>query len=380
MQLHGKKVAVSRLTLKIDAGELFCLLGPNGAGKSTTINCLTGVLPPSGGEAYVLGERLRSVRGLESIRQRMGVCPQFDALWKELTGREHIEIFGLMKGMTQQEAGAEATKLLQMARLSEATNLPSGAYSGGMKRRLSLMLAFLGSPSVVYLDEPTTGMDPVTRRHVWDIIEEAKAGRCIVLTTHSMEEADILGDRIGIMAKGSLRCVGSSLRLKSRFGAGFRVTVTLKGGKGGSQADVQLSSSDPDREAIVKFFKDSLDVEPTESEPTYLTFEVPRDSDARLKGALEALDSQREGLGVGSVQLSLSTLEDVFLNIARKAELEEARDKGRKATVVLPDGSEADVLLGSEEFTHTATGKSYAVRWIQNEAGELIVNGVELKN
>jgi len=365
----------------VGRGELYCLLGPNGAGKSTTINCLTGVLPPSGGEAYVLGERLRSVRGLESIRQRMGVCPQFDALWKELTGREHIEIFGLMKGMSLQEAGAEATKLLQMARLSEATNVPSGAYSGGMKRRLSLMLAFLGSPSVVYLDEPTTGMDPVTRRHVWDIIEEAKAGRCIVLTTHSMEEADILGDRIGIMAKGSLRCVGSSLRLKSRFGAGFRVTVTLKSGKVGSQADLQqLSGSQPDREAIVTFFKDSLDVEPAESEPTYLTFEVPRDSDARLKGALEAFDAQRVGLGVGSVQLSLSTLEDVFLNIARKAELEEAQDKGRKATVTLPDGGEAEVLLGSEEFTHTATGKSYAVRWIQNEAGELIVNDVEPKN
>lgn len=357
------------------------MLGPNGAGKSTTINCLTCVLPPSGGEAYVLGERLRSVRGLESIRQRMGVCPHLDALWKELTGREHIEIFGLMKGMSLQEAGAEATKLLQMARLSEATNVPSGAYSGGMKRRLSLMLAFLGSPSVVYLDEPTTGMDPVTRRHVWDIIEEAKAGRCIVLTTHSMEEADILGDRIGIMAKGSLRCVGSSLRLKSRFGAGFRVTVTLKSGKVGSQADLQqLSGSQPDREAIVTFFKDSLDVEPAELEPTYLTFEVPRDSDARLKGALEAFDPQRAGLGVGSVQLSLSTLEDVFLNIASKAELEEAQDKARKATVTLPDGGEAEVLLGSEEFTHTATGKSYAVRWIQNEAGELIVSDVEPKN
>ena len=363
--------------LGVGRGELFCLLGPNGAGKSTTINCLTGVLPPSGGEAYVLGEPLRSVLGLERIRQRMGVCPQFDALWKELTGREHIEIFGLMKGMSLEEAGEEATKLLQMARLTEATNQVSGSYSGGMKRRLSLMLAFLGSPSVVYLDEPTTGMDPVTRRHVWDIIEEAKAGRCIVLTTHSMEEADILGDRIGIMAKGSLRCVGSSLRLKSRFGAGFRVTVTLKGADRGSQADlVNLAESDTDREAVKKFFKDNLDVAPTESEPTYLTFEIPRDSDARLKGALEALESQKAGLGVVNMQLSLSTLEDVFLNIARKAELLDAEAKGLKATVALPDGGEAEVLLGSEDFTHLESGKSYNIRWIQNEAGELIVNDV----
>ena len=176
---------------------------------------------------------------------------------------------------------------------------------------------------------------------------------------------------------GSLRCVGSSLRLKSRFGAGFRVTVTLKGAGQGSQADLlNLADADTDREAVKKFFKDNLDVAPTESEPTYMTFEIPRDSDARLKGALEALESQKAGLGVVSMQLSLSTLEDVFLTIARKAELQEAEAKGLKATVALPDGGEAEVLLGSEEFTHLESGKAYNIRWIQNEAGELIVNDV----
>jgi ABC-type multidrug transport system ATPase subunit len=212
---------------RIPRGQLFCLLGPNGAGKTTTINCLTGVLPASGGDALVFGEALSAPGGMDRIRSRMGVCPQFDILWKELTGREHLRIYGAIKGIPRRQVAAQAAALLGRVRLTEAAGVRSGAYSGGMRRRLSVAIALLGDPEVVYLDEPTTGMDPISRRFVWDIIEEAKPGRAIVLTTHSMEEADILGDRIAIMARGRLRALGSSLRLKQRFGSGYQFRVCV---------------------------------------------------------------------------------------------------------------------------------------------------------
>lgn len=123
-------------------------------------------------------------------------------------------LFGRVQGIPVEELQGEVERRISQVALEDAADLVSGAYSGGMKRRLSVAVALMGDPEVVYLDEPTTGMDPVSRRHVWDIIEEAKKGRAVILTTHSMEEADILGDRIGIMARGRLRCLGSSIRLK----------------------------------------------------------------------------------------------------------------------------------------------------------------------
>jgi ABC-type multidrug transport system ATPase subunit len=209
----------------IKKNSLFCLLGPNGAGKTTTINVLTGILPPTSGEALIYGETVTHPSGMAKIRQIMGVCPQFDILWPVLTAREHMEVFGAIKGLPRQVAASEGIKKLEEVRLTEDMNNYAGSYSGGMKRRLSCAIALLGNPKIIFLDEPTTGMDPVSRRQVWDVIESVKRERCVVLTTHSMEEADILGDTIGIMAKGRLRCIGNSVHLKSKFGAGYEITV-----------------------------------------------------------------------------------------------------------------------------------------------------------
>jgi ABC-type multidrug transport system ATPase subunit len=121
----------------------------------------------------------------------------------------------------------EVTSRLEEVKLSAVEHTLVGAFSGGMRRRLSVSVALIGDPAVVYLDEPTTGMDPVNRRHVWDVIERAKQDRTVILTTHSMEEADILGDRIGIMCKGRMRCLGSSVRLKNKFGAGYKISVSM---------------------------------------------------------------------------------------------------------------------------------------------------------
>jgi ABC-type Na+ transport system ATPase subunit NatA len=181
----GSFHAVRGNFFRVETGKLFALLGPNGAGKTTTINLLTGVLPITAGDASVCGHSLVG-GGMSAIRGLMGVCPQFDILWAELTATEHLRLFAALKGLPRAEWGNTTVELLERTKLTPAGDRRSSTYSGGMKRRLSVAVALIGDPEVVYLDEPTTGMDPITRRYVWDIILEAKQGRAIVLTTHSM--------------------------------------------------------------------------------------------------------------------------------------------------------------------------------------------------
>ncbi|GBF88378.1 ABC transporter A family member protein [Raphidocelis subcapitata] len=155
---RGDFWAIKGTWLGIERGQLFCLLGPNGAGKTTTINCLTGVLPFTGGDALIYGEAISSEGGLDRVRPLMGVCPQFDVLWPELSGTEHLVIYGLVKGVPFSKVRSQARELLDKVKLTPAAGVRSGSYSGGMKRRLSVAIALLGDPQIVYLDEPTTGM------------------------------------------------------------------------------------------------------------------------------------------------------------------------------------------------------------------------------
>ncbi|GIL52645.1 hypothetical protein Vafri_8453, partial [Volvox africanus] len=224
----GRHVAVYGTWLRIVPGECFCLLGPNGAGKTTTIKCLTGAIRPTSGEALVYGTSVLDSAGLDSARAQTGICPQFDVLWGALSGREHLALMADVRGLPWSQRRDEVDRMLKQVRLEEAADRPAGSYSGGMRRRLSVAAALLGDPRVIYLDEPTTGMDPVSRSHVWELISSCKAGRCLVLTTHSMEEAEVLGDRIAILAAGRLRCLGNSLALKRRYGGGYRLSVGLR--------------------------------------------------------------------------------------------------------------------------------------------------------
>lgn len=311
--------------LAIEQNQLFCLLGPNGAGKTTTINCLTGALPPTHGDALIYGQSIRSTGGMDKIRSQMGVCPQFDVLWPELSGLEHLMLYGRIKGCGWSKVQEEAQTLLEKVKLTYAGKQRSGAYSGGMKRRLSVAIALLGDPKVVYLDEPTTGMDPISRRYVWDIIQEAKVGRAIVLTTHSMEEADILGDRIAIMALGRLRCLGSSLRLKQRFGSGYQVSVSVQPGTGVVVEEDVIAQR---AQKVEGLFKQQLSLDPYERGRVYTTYLVPRDREPDLIPFLSSLEKHSQDLGLTDIQLSLTSLEEVFLTIAKNAALEAAQSGG----------------------------------------------------
>lgn len=172
-----------------------------------------------------------SITRISEIRRHIGVCPQFDILWKELTAEEHLTLFGKLKGIPSDEIDSKINQILKFVSLDKEKKSRVATFSGGMKRRLSLAVAAIGSPKIIFLDEPTTGLDPKVRQQVWTLIERLKKRKSVVLTTHSMEEADILSDRISILVKGKLKCIGTSMYLKDRYGSGYRIALNVVEGK-----------------------------------------------------------------------------------------------------------------------------------------------------
>eukprot|EP00003_Mantamonas_plastica_P027264 TRINITY_DN5807_c0_g1_i2.p1 TRINITY_DN5807_c0_g1~~TRINITY_DN5807_c0_g1_i2.p1 ORF type:complete len:496 (+),score=189.23 TRINITY_DN5807_c0_g1_i2:1108-2595(+) len=292
--------AVHGINLSIPKGQLLCLLGHNGAGKTTTISMLTGMFGPTAGTAFILGNSITT--NMDDIRRVMGVCPQHDILWDQLSGREHLELFAAFKGLEGPAHAMAVEEGLGSVGLTKKGKAYVSSYSGGEKRRLSTAIALIGDPQIVFLDEPTTGMDPVSRRDVWNLIESSKRDRVIVLTTHSMEEADILGDRIVIMSKGRLSCIGTSLHLKNKFGAGYSMTVLAK---------------EESMEDIKTFFKENLDgIEPFSTNMGLLDYNIDRPKLPKLPDFFQQLESNKQQLGIENVQISMTTLEEVFLTIS----------------------------------------------------------------
>ncbi|XP_054872763.1 phospholipid-transporting ATPase ABCA1b isoform X1 [Amphiprion ocellaris] len=223
---HGKKLAVDGLTLGFYEGQITSFLGHNGAGKTTTMSILTGLFPPTSGTAYILGRDIRT--DLSAIRQSLGVCPQHNVLFSMLTVEEHIWFYARLKGLSEEQVKSEIEQILQDTGLPHKRNSRTSTLSGGMQRKLSVALAFVGGSKVVILDEPTAGVDPYARRGIWDLLLQYRQGRTIILSTHHMDEADILGDRIAIISHGKLCCVGSSLYLKNQLGTGYYLTLVKK--------------------------------------------------------------------------------------------------------------------------------------------------------
>eukprot|EP00347_Sterkiella_histriomuscorum_P002432 403368176 len=214
--------AVRGIYLEIPDRELLCLLGHNGAGKSTLFGMLTGIVDPTSGHAQICGFDVQTQQ--DEIRQIMGVVPQFDILWGDLTANEHMKIFSQIKGIPSENVDKITIELLEDVGLLDVRNARVSSFSGGMKRRLSVAISAIGDPRIIFMDEPTTGMDPMSRKDVWSLIQKLKRNKVIILTTHAMEEADVLSDRIALISEGKLKCVGTPLYLKNAFGDGYRIS------------------------------------------------------------------------------------------------------------------------------------------------------------
>ncbi|CAG09257.1 unnamed protein product, partial [Tetraodon nigroviridis] len=228
--LKRKVHAVKKLSVGIPAGECFGLLGVNGAGKTTTFKMLTGDVIPTDGTAQIRDWDGRLVDIME-CRQRginIGYCPQVDALDSLLTGEEHLYFYGRIRGISKRELDRVVSYLVKRLELNYHRSTITDRYSCGTRRKLSTALALVGHPQILLLDEPSSGMDPRTKRHLWKIISEEVKGKCaVVLTSHSMEECEALCSRLAIMVKGQFRCLGSLQHIKNRFGSGFTVKMYL---------------------------------------------------------------------------------------------------------------------------------------------------------
>lgn len=224
-----EKVAVDQLSFGVKNGECFALLGVNGAGKTTTFKILSGDYVQTSGHAWITGNEIP--QNLKEAQRNIGYCPQFDSILDLLTAKEHLYLYAAIKGIPKAIRGRMVEKHLIEMNLKQYENIPAGTYSGGNKRKLSVAIAMIGNPPVVFLDEPSTGMDPEARRFMWNVISRISKERkqsSIILTTHSMEEAEALATKMGIMVNGNLKCIGTSQHIKTKFGGGYEIEVKLE--------------------------------------------------------------------------------------------------------------------------------------------------------
>lgn len=295
------KIAVKGMYLALPQTGCFGLLGPNGAGKTSFISMMIGLTQPTSGTVFVNGLDLRT--SMDEIYSMMGVCPQYDLLWETLTAREHLLFYGRLKNL-----GGAALKEAVEASLKNANlfhggvaDKPAGKYSGGMKRRLSVAISLIGDPKVVYMDEPSTGLDPASRNNLWNLVRLAKQDRAIVLTTHSMEEAEALCDRLGIFVDGSLQCIADARELKARYGGSLVLTITT------------TPEHDAEVEDMVRYL--SPNAHKTYHLAGTQKFELPK-HDLRIADVFEAVEIAKTRLPIHAWGLSDTSLEDVFIKVA----------------------------------------------------------------
>jgi ABC-2 type transport system ATP-binding protein len=285
--------AVDGIDLRVEPGEVYGFLGPNGAGKSTTVHMLTTLLPPTDGRAWVAGHDI--VHDGAAVRATIGAALQDAALDPFLTGREHMKLQTALHGMTGAEARERSVALLERVGLEQAADRRVGGYSGGMKRRLDLALALVHRPRILFLDEPTTGLDPQSRSALWEEVQRLAADRgvTVFLTTQYLEEADVLADRVGIIDRGHIVAEGTPEALKDEIG----------------RPSVEVIPCDPGELAHTKQLLARFGEAVTGS-PKGASVRLSG-GDAQLADVVRTLDA--ENIVIEELQLHAPTLDDVFL-------------------------------------------------------------------
>ncbi|XP_017334205.1 phospholipid-transporting ATPase ABCA1 isoform X2 [Ictalurus punctatus] len=389
----GAKLAVNHLSLKFYEGQITSFLGHNGAGKTTTMSILTGLFPPTAGTVYIKGRDIRT--DMDIIRRTLGVCPQHNVLFPMLTVEEHVWFYGRLKGMTDVEVREEMATLLEDVGLMHKWHEQTRNLSGGMQRKLSVAIAFIGGSKVVVLDEPTAGVDPYARRGIWDLLLKYRKDRTIILSTHYMDEADLLGDRIAIISQGKLCCCGSPLFLKARLGTGYYLTVVKNERQSltpSSSSAANLSAStlmkesdssmsddtglgneiyDSDVSGLVALAQHHISrarlVENVGREAV-INFPQAASEDGTLALFLAELEKRQSEFGIVSYGLSDTTLEEIFLKVADETGVDADPEGGEREAPEDrdTDANETDPLSSNVQGGMTVTG--WRLTWQQLRA------------
>eukprot|EP01059_Diplonema_ambulator_P003137 TRINITY_DN1278_c0_g4_i1.p1 TRINITY_DN1278_c0_g4~~TRINITY_DN1278_c0_g4_i1.p1 ORF type:complete len:1700 (+),score=392.37 TRINITY_DN1278_c0_g4_i1:51-5102(+) len=303
------KAAVKDVSMSLFEGQIQVLLGHNGTGKTTLINMMTGMIPITSGSAAINGHSI--VEELQEARRQIGLCPQQDVLWNDMTCGEHLQIYAKLKGLHAKEVTAAVDTMLHDVGLWDKKHVFAKELSGGMKKKLSVAIALIGGSKFVILDEPTAGMDVNTRRSIWKLLKSSKANRTILMTTQFMDEADILGDSIAIMHDGCLHCQGSSPFLRSRLGAGYTLKVDFEPGYNPQPVTdlvttaIELSRGEEQDPSVLV----------SSCTGTEVAYKLPVWSVPSFPSLFDGLEAKGCGLGVNGVTISLTTLEEIYLGI-----------------------------------------------------------------
>ncbi|XP_041700647.2 glucosylceramide transporter ABCA12 isoform X2 [Coregonus clupeaformis] len=369
---YGDRAAIENLNVKFYEGQVTALLGHNGAGKTTTMSLLTGLFAPSSGTIEVYGKDMET--NIDDIRRELGVCMQYDVHFDHLTTKEHLLLYGQIKAphWSQMELKEQVRKILEETGMYAHRHKRVGTLSGGMKRKLSISIAFIGGSRLVVLDEPTTGVDPCSRRSIWDIVIKHKKDHTIILSTHHLDEAEVLSDRIAFLERGGLKCCGSPFYLKDKLAQGYNLTLTKK---------VQAPDSQARFDGVeVKTFIQSYmpDARLKETELGDLVYSLPPFSSSNAeayRSLLSSLDSNLDLLQLGCYGISDTTLEEVFLQLTQD-ETEPAEDKPYSVSESmldlsasrdsLPEDLQSNSSFGDKaSLTGSSTVHGLALTWQQ---------------
>ncbi|NXB13674.1 ABCA6 protein, partial [Rhagologus leucostigma] len=304
-KMDKKTEALRGLSLNIYEGQITALLGHSGAGKTTLLNVLSGLSFPSEGSATIYNYSLSEMGDREEIRGMIGICPQFNTQFEVLTVKENLKTFAEIKGIKSKEVEREVQNLLELLDISNIQDTQAEKLSGGQKRKLSIGIAMLGNPQVLFLDEPTAGLDPLSRHQVWSLLREQRAGRVILFSTQFMDEADILADRKAFISHGRLKCVGSSLFLKKKWGICYHLRIHV--------------SESCDLENVTSLVKGYIPNASFSGHRQYeLRYKLPLENVNKFPDLFSGLDSCSEQ-GIINYGVSMTTLEDVFLRLEGEA-------------------------------------------------------------
>ncbi len=373
------KTAVNGVDLNLYKDEIFALLGHNGAGKTTLINMLCGMYDATSGEVFYDGKNILDSIQMDEFRTKLGICPQHDVLFEDLTIREHLSMFATFKGVDNENLNKEVEITLKDFQLNEMQNIIAKDLSAGQRRKLSIAISLVGGSEVIFLDEPSSGMDITSRRGLWEILKRITEKRIIILTTHYMEEASVLGNRIGIMHLGELKCLGTPLFLIERFGKFMSLRLTK---------DV-----DADNDKIVKYIQDRTEEAEFDVLNEEIMIRIPKYNYSRsnkddkestnqnnltinksenenskkntnnepilkLSKFFEELDANLKELHIKSYSASMPTLEDVFLNVAADDNVKLNKQHSRSRSQSSKANIENDKILFETDFKEDYSNKS----------------------
>ncbi|NWH39328.1 ABCA9 protein, partial [Chloropsis hardwickii] len=363
-----KTEALRGLSLNIYEGQITALLGHSGAGKTTLLNVLSGLSFPSEGSATIYNYKLSEMGDREEIRGMVGICPQFNMQFEVLTVKENLKTFAEIKGIKSKEVEREVQNILELLEISNIQDTQAEKLSGGQKRKLSIGIAMLGNPQVLLLDEPTAGLDPLSRHQVWSLLREQRAGRVILFSTQFMDEADILADRKAFISHGRLKCVGSSLFLKKKWGICYHLRIHV--------------SESCDLENLTSLVKGYIPNATFSGHTQYeLRYKLPLENVNKFPDLFSGLDSCSEQ-GVINYGVSMTTLEDVFLRLEGEAVADQedepvAGEERAGAAAGCPEEARPGSLLLSDAGTVAVQGLAL---WRQQVSAMARMHFLKLKS